>query len=635
MRVSRNPRRAARCLALGCCLSWLGVGGLARAAQEPPAGAPGGTPSPQQLMMPDVFLAAIRNDVPALKDLLAKGADPNCRNFLQLTPLMLAAVIGHQEMTQALLANGADVNAQSIYGTPLTFAAMTGRGEVAKLLLAKGADPNPGRGDGITVLMLAARAGDVGLARTLIGKGLKVNEQDTDGAAALIYAARAGQLDTARLLIDRGASVDLADSHGRTALMDAAANGYPAVIQLLLDKGASLNTRDQQGRTPLLLAASYSGDRATIQALLKKGADLAARDGKGRTAADMLALRGNLPLVALLRSNGARANEPAIKPPDETTAVLRGLTMIQSSGATFQKAAQCASCHHQGIGLLVTGLARQRGFTIDAALAGQQVERATAEFEAAGPMLQQILQAPEMAKMIPSAEIGDLTPAVDFALAGVAAHGKASTPALAALAVILGRQQFPDGHWQFGMPRVPVQSSYFTMTSLAIRVLKVYGPKEHQAEIQERITKARAWLVATAPKTTEDHAFRLLGLKWSGAEDQECAKAAAGLMDRQRSDGGWGQEDGSRSDAYATGQALYALNQAVDFPTTADGYRRGVNYLLRTQDDDGSWYLPKRAIPANTYMDAGFPHGESQYASYAATVWATMALALSASPPAQ
>jgi hypothetical protein len=34
----------------------------------------------------------------------------------------------------------------------------------------------------------------------------------------------------------------------------------------------------------------------------------------------------------------------------------------------------------------------------------------------------------------------------------------------------------------------------------------------------------------------------------------------------------------------------------------------------------------KRAFPANNYFDAGFPHGESQYASFNGTCWATMAL---------
>jgi mannose-6-phosphate isomerase-like protein (cupin superfamily) len=68
---------------------------------------------------------------------------------------------------------------------------------------------------------------------------------------------------------------------------------------------------------------------------------------------------------------------------------------------------------------------------------------------------------------------------------------------------------------------------------------------------------------------------------------------------------------------------LYALHLGGSVPVTSDAYRRGVRYLLRTQDEDGSWLVTKRAIPANTYLDGGFPHGESQYSSYNATCWAT------------
>ena len=89
----------------------------------------------------------------------------------------------------------------------------------------------------------------------------------------------------------------------------------------------------------------------------------------------------------------------------------------------------------------------------------------------------------------------------------------------------------------------------------------------------------------------------------------------------------------TRSDAYGTGQALYALNQAGGVPATHEAYRRGVNFLLRTQDEDGSWYVSKRAMPANNYLDAGFPHGESQYASFNATCWATMALSQAVDRP--
>src|SRR5262249_15045357 len=150
---------------------------------------------------------------------------------------------------------------------------------------------------------------------------------------------------------------------------------------------------------------------------------------------------------------------PKIPPVTPETAIQRSLALIQLSTSTFQNKVQCGSCHHQGLGLMVTGLAKERGFAIDRALAKEQIARGIGDFAAGAPLLQKAVEVPEMAKFIPSAEIGALTPGAAFPLAGVAAHGKAADPALSAIAIILGRQQFPDGHWQFGFPRAPIQES--------------------------------------------------------------------------------------------------------------------------------------------------------------------------------
>ena len=194
--------------------------------------------------------------------------------------------------------------------------------------------------------------------------------------------------------------------------------------------------------------------------------------------------------------------------------------------------------------------------------------------------------------------------------------------------------QAPDGHWQFGFARVPIQSSYVTMTALAVRVLQAYAPKAQAAEVAQRLQKAREWLLAVPAETTEDKASRLLGLKWAGASAAERRKAAAELLADQRADGGWTELPSLQSDAYATGQALFALAQAGELPVSDAAYHRGAQFLLRTQEEDGSWLVSKRAIPANNYFDAGFPHGESQFISHGATCWATMALLLTVDPHA-
>jgi hypothetical protein len=79
------------------------------------------------------------------------------------------------------------------------------------------------------------------------------------------------------------------------------------------------------------------------------------------------------------------------------------------------------------------------------------------------------------------------------------------------------------------------------------------------------------------------------------------------------------------SDAYATGQALYAL-QVAEVNAKEGLYRRGAEFLLRTQLDDGTWFVRTRAFGVQAYFETGFPHGPSQFISATATAWATIAL---------
>ena len=109
-------------------------------------------------------------------------------------------------------------------------------------------------------------------------------------------------------------------------------------------------------------------------------------------------------------------------------------------------------------------------------------------------------------------------------------------------------------------------------------------------------------------------------------------KAARDLLREQRTDGGWGELPSLASDAYATGQALVALKEAGALAATDPAYQRGVEFLLSTQLEDGSWYVRSRSIPFQPYFESGFPHGHDQWISAAATNWAAMALVAAAGP---
>ena len=142
-------------------------------------------------------------------------------------------------------------------------------------------------------------------------------------------------------------------------------------------------------------------------------------------------------------------------------------------------------------------------------------------------------------------------------------------------------------------------------------------------------------LEKTEAASTEDKVFRLRGLKWADAEPKLIEAAASLLKKEQNRDGGWGQMPGFNSDAYATGEILVALRECGGVAASDDTFRRGIRYLLESQERDGTWLVHKRAVPFNAYFETGFPHGKFQISSFAGTSWATMALMLAEPAPAR
>jgi ankyrin repeat protein len=622
-------------------------------AAAPPAGpsVPGGPP-PGDPLGPDLFIAISHNKIADMKALIAQGAKVDETNWLGLTPLMWAAGTGNPAACATLLDAGAKVNAPSHFGTALTYAEMSGNSAVVRLLIERGAKLTGDRIDGITPLMTAAENGRVETMRFLIERFKPdVNAKDAEGTTALLYAARRGQTEAVRLLLDSRADVHAADNHGRTALMYAAMSGYAATTSLLVERRAAVNGRDKAGNTALILAARYAGDAGVVRALLAGGADPNLKDAKGRTARSIAAARQNRDAAVALQPGATLAAYHAQAPlaTRARQSATVSLALIEKGTKTFTGNAACISCHHQGLGLMTTGLAKERGFNYDKALALAQTNLIKNEDASNAKELAGVLPHPEMYTHVPAVDMGEFAPGITFAYTGLLAHGERAGEPQQAATVILASQQYADGHWGFLLHREPIQSSQFGTTAMAIRLMKIYMPKDHAAEAADRVAKAKAWLIATQAASNEDRTWRLLGLKWSGASAEEITKATAELRRTQRPDGGWAQfapgegmgmasggADAAyiRSDAYATGQALYALHMGGGVATTSEPYKRGVAYLLRTQDDDGSWLVTKRAVPANTFMDFGFPHGESQYISYGATCWATMALILAAQPDA-
>jgi hypothetical protein len=315
-----------------------------------------------------------------------------------------------------------------------------------------------------------------------------------------------------------------------------------------------------------------------------------------------------------------RTSADAVAPDKVRAAVGKSLPLLDQGATGFTAQRQCFSCHHQALPVLALVAAKGRGFTIDDKSLQKQL-RHTAAF----------LEGNRVNYAMGKGQGGQADTA-GYALWTLHAGGwQADATTAAVIEYLLRRDQDRD-HWQVTSQRPPSEASSFTTTFLVLSALRNYGPKDRQQEIDARIEKARRWLLATRPKDTEDRVFRLRALRLAGAEEKDVKAAAEELAKTQRQDGGWGQLDTLDSDAYATGSVLAALHQAGGLSTKDAVYQRGVAFLVRTQQEDGSWRVVSRSKPFQAYFESGFPHGKDQWISCAATGWATVALLLTCEP---
>jgi hypothetical protein len=503
-------------------------------------------------------------------------------------------------------------------------------------LIRSGASAAGYAADGSTPLMAAAMYGDAALVRRLLAAGADPDARDRAGATALMYAA--GSDASMRALLDAGADVAARSDERRTALAIASGiAGASSSVQLLLDYGADPTLLRSDDVSPLMEAARVNNSTA-FQRLLEYGADLGPLDDATATflrtncgrCGGLLDIGG--PLPRLPAESRAAATAPKYDPGRSgrptpvgaagataaaiRAAVERSLPLLQDVGVAFAQQTGCVSCHHNSLVSMAVAASRANGFAVDEARARQQTAT-TARFLDSW-----------RARTIQNMSVAGGADALGYLLLGLGADDYPPDAITDAPAIWLSRQQAPDGHWPVQQMRPPIESSDVQVTAVSMRALQRFAPPSRRAEFDRAVSRAREWLLQAEAEETEDLAFRLLGLTWAGATRSAVERAARDLIAAQQPDGGWAQRDGMPSDAYATGEALAALSDSRMARLNPGAHRRGVEFLLRTQIEDGSWQLESRAVPIQPYFETGFPYGVNQWISIAGTAWATTALAL-------
>lgn len=554
------------------------------------------------------------------------------------TPIMYAALYGEAEAVRLLLAQDADPNAQNDGGgTALMYAIEDV--EKTRLLLDRGADANARSGDGRTALLIAVgRAGSNAVVKLLLEKGASASARLPDGRGALPLAVAARDASLLQLLLDHGAGrrplplanallagcsacfdmlLELAEPGDLNGALNAAVRlGDLQVTKMLLERGAQPDPNILQ----TVALSSTTIPVETIQTLIGKGANIDGKTSAGGTILDLAKRQGDTTLVEALsragvRDEGAAPSLLRAKPLGSVRGALdRSLPQLQKADVAFIDKAGCVSCHNNSLTAMTVAAARATGVRVDEHIARAQLHRIAAYLEE------------NRERALENLGIPGGIDTVSYILLGMAAEKYPSDSITDAWARYVKNNQSPDGRWQCAALRPPLESSDFQVTAASIRSVRTYGPKSQRADYDKAVERAVRWLEKARPVTTEDHVFKVLGLTWGGGTQAAIQKSAQELLALQRSDGGWGQLPSLASDAYATGQAVVALREASAPAVNNPAYQRGIQFLLNSQFEDGSWYVRTRALPIQPYFDSGFPYGPDQFISTAATNWAAMAL---------
>ena len=358
-----------------------------------------------------------------------------------------------------------------------------------------------------------------------------------------------------------------------------------------------------------------------VKTLLDKGADSEV-SGEGETPRTLAGKRGDNEVARLLgvseaqRKSGGVAVVVPLSSGEQSIpdAVETAIALLEKQSPQFVRKGGCNSCHNQYLPSAAVALARERGIP-----APKELTQIPLELLERSPE-----RTMNMAAFSPNS--------VGYEMFGFAANNRPADEYTDSLVHYLKLHQSPDGHWATTGNRPPLTYHAYITTAMVVKALRHYSSPTENRDTEKRLTRAAEWLESAQPVTTQERAFHLLGLKWAGGDEAVIRKSARSLVDTQREDGGWSQLPTMGSDAYATGEALYALHLAGNMKVEHEVYQKGMRYLLQTQAPDGSWHVKTRSFPLQPYFESGFPYGPDQWISASGTSWAAMALSLAVKP---
>lgn len=310
-------------------------------------------------------------------------------------------------------------------------------------------------------------------------------------------------------------------------------------------------------------------------------------------------------------------NKPIkVDPADIKDAVTKSLLLLEQSSYLFinNNRVKCVSCHHNTITSMAAEIARQKGIpTVDSFTNHRVQAMAFTLKNVCNPNLQ--------SQFIPANIIAP------YVLMGLKAENYPPDFTTDMSVDYLMSQAKPDGSFLTESGRPPIETGEIHYAAIIIHAIQQYASPAKMKKVNEMVARTKQWIENAKTDDQQELAFQLAGMQWCGSSTATKKKIVTRLVSIQRADGGWSQLPTMKSDAYATGLALYALFESGMMKTGNAVYQKGLNYLLKTQDAEGVWEVATRSYAIQPFVNTAFPpYDENQFISAAASNWAVIAL---------
>jgi hypothetical protein len=299
---------------------------------------------------------------------------------------------------------------------------------------------------------------------------------------------------------------------------------------------------------------------------------------------------------------------------------------MQIESAAWLNTRKCAACHHVPMPLWALSEAERQGYAIDKKFVVDTTESLLGSRDKllASKIFPNPADPPDPRPQGRGLNMGLAFLAV--AVQSMSSLEKGQKQSLKLIAEEIVNKQQPDGSWEFfaTLRRPPINESQTTDAAWIIMALEgETGPDAPESQ-RAALSKAIAWLdAAKITDIHQDKVLKVLMAARSAKPPETMQSTIEELFALQRADGGWSQTVPElKSDAFATGQTLYALSLA-GYTAERPEIQRAIDFLVATQKPDGSWPMISRSTPD------GKP-GSSKLLTpiiCAASSWATLGMA--------